>query len=262
MRIKKTISFFLLLSLVLFTFSGCGIEEEVAAIVDIEGLEQVVIEGIEEGTKEIFDEIAQEMLETPQIIDVNEIPEYSGDSYIVVNDNNPLFSDDVMTDVSFEEYAPLDYLGRCGVTVASVGRDIMPTKERGDIYNVKPSGWIQANYDNISGGYLYNRSHLIGHQLTGEDDNENNLITGTRYMNTEMITFENMVADYVKETNNHVYYRVTPIFEEENLLAKGVLMEAKSVEDQGEGICFNVFLYNVQPGIELDYKDGNSRAAD
>ncbi len=187
------------------------------------------------------------------------IPRHEETSYVVVNNNEPFFEDDEMVEESFEYYSELDSFGRCGMTVASVGKDIMPTEERGDIGDVKPSGWVQEKYDNVSGKYLYNRSHLIGHQLTGEDANEGNLVTGTRHMNVEMITFENMIADYVKETGNNVYYRVTPIFEGNNLLATGILMEAKSVEDGGRGICFNVFCYNIQPGIEIDYSTGESR---
>ena len=161
---------------------------------------------------------------------------------------------------AFEEFAELDELGRCGVTMACVGQEIMPTEERGSISHVKPSGWVNVPYSFVDGEYLYNRCHLIGFQLTGENDNERNLITGTRYMNTEgMLPFENMVADYVKETGNHVYYRVTPMFEESELVARGVLMEAYSVEDTGEGVCFNVYCYNVQPGVIIDYATGESR---
>ena len=154
----------------------------------------------------------------------------------------------------------MDRLGRCGIAMACVGRDLMPTGTRGDISDVKPTGWIQAYYDVVNGGYLYNRSHLIGWQLTGEDDNKQNLITGTRSFNQlGMLPFENMVADYIKETNNHVLYRVTPVFVGNELVARGVLMEAWSVEDDGDGICFNVFVYNVQPGVIIDYATGASR---
>lgn len=191
---------------------------------------------------------------------IADIPAYSGSPYVVVNDNNPYFSDDELTVTSFESYSELDYLGRCGVTYASIGTDIMPTEERGSIGQVKPTGWHTVKYDIVDGNYLYNRCHLIGYQLTGENANTKNLITGTRYMNVDgMLPFENMVADYVKETSNHVQYRVTPIFEENNMVASGVLMEAKSVEDNGEGICFNVYVYNVQPGITINYANGESR---
>lgn len=193
--------------------------------------------------------------------DIGSIEAYSGKAYVEVNGNIPYFTDDDMTDRSYEYYSELDSLGRCGVCIASVGQDIMPKERRGNISSVKPTGWNKAQYSGIvDGGYLYNRCHLIGYQLTGENDNANNLITGTRYMNVDgMLPFENMVADYVKETNNHVLYRVTPIFEGDNLVASGVLMEAKSVEDQGEGVLFNVFCYNVQPSVIIDYADGSSR---
>ena len=188
------------------------------------------------------------------------IPAYSGKPYAVINNNEPFFTDEDMSSSSYEYYSPLDNQKRCGVCVASIGKDIMPTEERGEIGNVKPSGWNQAKYAGlVDGNYLYNRCHLIGFQLTGENANEKNLITGTRYLNVEgMLPFENMIADYVKETGNHVMYRVTPVFEGNNLLASGVLMEAKSVEDNGDGILFCVYCFNVQPGVTIDYSDGAS----
>ena len=190
---------------------------------------------------------------------INDIPKYSGEDYIVLNNNIPNFTESDLTTNSFEEYSPLDSLGRCGVAYANIGSDIMPTEKRESISSVKPSGWQSVKYDIVEGKYLYNRSHLIGYQLTAENANEKNLITGTRYFNaTLMLPYENMVADYIKETNNHVLYRVTPIYEGDNLVATGVQMEAKSVEDNGEGIEFNVFVYNVQPGITIDYSNGNS----
>lgn len=190
---------------------------------------------------------------------IENIPQYSGSPYVVINNNVPNFSSSDLTTTSFEKYSELDSLGRCGVAYANIGTDIMPTEERESISSVKPTGWQTAKYDNISGKYLYNRCHLIGFQLTAENANKLNLITGTRYLNVDgMLPFENMVADYVKETNNHVLYRVTPIFEGNNLVAKGVQIEAKSVEDNGEGIEFNIFVYNVQPGITIDYATGNS----
>ena len=193
------------------------------------------------------------------ISDISDIPEYSGEDYIILNNNVPNFSESDLTTTSFEEYSPLDSLGRCGVAYANVGTDIMPTEKRESISSVKPSGWQSVKYDIVEGKYLYNRSHLIGYQLTAENANDRNLITGTRYFNaTLMLPYENMVADYIKETNNHVLYRVTPVFEGNNLVATGVQMEAKSVEDNGEGIEFNVFVYNVQPGITIDYATGNS----
>lgn len=193
------------------------------------------------------------------VIDIENIPEYSGKPYISINGNVPYFEEHELTTESFEMYSQLDEFGRCSVAVASIGKDIMPKEDRGNIGSVKPTGWHTVKYDGIDGLYLYNRCHLIGYQLTGENANTGNLITGTRYMNVEgMLPFENMVADYVNETGNHVMYRVTPIFKAENLVASGVVMEAKSVEDDGEGILFNVYCYNVQPGIYIDYSTGES----
>ena len=188
---------------------------------------------------------------------LEDIPAYAGDPYVVIDDNQPDFPEEDRTSTeSFETYSPLDALGRCGAAYANVGQDLMPTEDRGSISSVTPSGWINKEYD---GEYLYNRCHLIGFQLTGENANEENLITGTRYMNVDgMLPFENLVADYVKETDNHVLYRVTPVFEGQNLVAGGVQMEAWSVEDAGDGVCFNVYVYNVQPGITIDYATGES----
>ena len=193
---------------------------------------------------------------------VYEVPETSNPEvpYVEVENNQPDFSQEEKTEASFETYSELDSLGRCGTAFACIGRDLMPTQERESISQVKPSGWQNEEYDFVDGNYLYNRCHLIGFQLTGENANEKNLITGTRYMNVEgMLPFENMVADYVKETGNHVLYRVTPVFEGDNLVADGVEMEGLSVEDDGEGICFHVFVYNVQPGVAIDYKTGDSQ---
>lgn len=189
--------------------------------------------------------------------DMSTIPEFANQPYVVLNDNQPEFSVEDLEKENFEEYSSLDYLGRCGVAFAKIGIETMPTEEREEISQVKPSGWQTIKYDNVDGKYLYNRCHLIGFQLAGENANEKNLITGTRYMNVEgMLPFENIVAEYVKETKNHVLYRVTPIFEGENLVASGVKMEAKSIED--ESVCFNVYVYNAQPGITIDYLTGKS----
>lgn len=193
-------------------------------------------------------------------VSLTEIPEYSGKPYVEIEGNRPEFSDNDKTKESFETYSELDSLGRCGVAYANVGRDLMPEEERGSIGQIKPSGWHTVKYDNVDGKYLYNRCHLIGYQLTAENANAKNLITGTRYLNMDgMLPFENMVADYVRETGNHVLYRVTPVFDGNDLLAKGVQMEAYSVEDEGNALCFNVFVYNVQPGIHIDYATGDSR---
>lgn len=181
--------------------------------------------------------------------------------FIELYNNEPGFAENELTDEPFENYAPLDELGRCGVAYANICQELMPTEARGNISQVRPSGWQSVRYDNVDGKSLYNRCHLIGWQLAGENANKLNLITGTRYMNVEgMLPFENMIADYVKETGNHVLYRVTPVFRGDNLVADGVQMEALSVEDKGDGVCFNVFCPNAQPGIFIDYATGESRA--
>lgn len=201
--------------------------------------------------------------DTAEVVALSDVPEFSGEPYVVINDNEPSFPAEDFTSEGFEEYSPLDDLGRCGVAYANVGLETMPTEERGSISNVKPTGWKSVQYDFVDGKSLYNRCHLIGFQLTGENANRQNLITGTRYMNVDgMLPFENLVADYVKETENHVLYRVTPIFEGDNLVASGVQMEAQSVEDKGEGVCFNVYVYNNQPGVTIDYATGDSWASD
>ena len=192
-----------------------------------------------------------------QVISLEDIPAYSGQAYVAVNGNEPFFTQEDLTTTSYETYAPLDGLGRCGPAEACVGQDLMPTEPRGRISSVKPTGWQVSKYDFVDGKNLYNRCHLIGYQLTAENANKQNLITGTRYLNvTGMLPFENLVADYVRETGNHVLYRVTPIFDGTDLVARGVLMEAWSVEDDGEGVCFNVYCYNVQPGVIIDYSTG------
>lgn len=192
---------------------------------------------------------------------LREIPAYSGTPYTEVNGNQPYFTEEELTTQSFETYSELDSLGRCGVAYANVGQDLMPTEPRGEIGAVKPTGWHLVKYDNVDGKYLYNRCHLIAYMLAAENANPQNLITGTRYLNVQgMLPFETKVCDYVKNTGNHVLYRVTPIFDGDNLLADGVLMEAYSVEDAGEGISFCVFAYNVQPGIGIDYATGDNWA--
>ena len=193
---------------------------------------------------------------------IDQVGAYSGNPYIAINNNVPYFTDSEMTRTdAFETYSNLDSLGRCGVAYANICNELIPTEERGEIGSIKPSGWHTANYhEYIDGNYLYNRCHLIGYQLSGENANEKNLITGTRYLNVQgMLPFENEVADYVESTGNHVLYRVTPMFEGNNLVASGVLMEAYSVEDQGKGVMFNVYCYNVQPGIVIDYASGDSQ---
>lgn len=191
--------------------------------------------------------------------DLSNIPEYTDLPYVVLNDNIPEFTESDFNNNELEIYSELDDLGRCGVAFAKVGLETMPTEERGTIGQVKPSGWQTIKYDIVDGKYLYNRCHLIGYQLTSENANVKNLITGTRYLNVVgMLPFENQVANYVQSTRNHVLYKVTPIFENDNLVASGVQMEAKSIEDDGDGVCFNVFVYNVQPGVKINYNDGTS----
>lgn len=204
--------------------------------------------------------ISYGMPEEPVIsYDILDIPEYNGNPYVVINENEPTFTENEYTNISFEKYSELDFLGRCGEAYANIGVDLMPTEKRGSIGMVKPSGWHTIKYDIVDGKYLYNRCHLIGYQLTGENANEKNLITCTRYMNTKgMLPFEDMVADYVKKTNNHVLYRVRPIYNENDLVAKGVEMEAFSIEDDGDGVKFHVFVYNVQEGIIINYNNGDS----
>lgn len=190
---------------------------------------------------------------------IDTLPPFSGEPYVVVNDNVPEFQENEITDQSYEFYSDLDALNRCGYAMACIGKDLMPTEDRGSIGQVKPTGWQTVKYDFVDGKYLYNRCHLIGYQLTGENANACNLITGTRFLNVEgMLPFENLIADYVKETGNHVMYRVTPVFYPDEQVARGVQMEALSVEDDGQGICFNVYAYNNQPGVKIDYATGES----
>lgn len=196
-------------------------------------------------------------------VTVDDVPAYSGEPYVEVNDNQPEFTEEELTTVSYEDYSELDELGRCQSAEACIGQELMPTEARESISSVKPTGWKNKSYDTVDGGYVYNRCHLIGFQLTGENANEENLITGTRYMNVEgMLPFEDEVAAYIKETDNHVMYRVTPVFEEDDLVASGVQMQAESVEDDGVGISFNVYVYNVQPYVVIDYKTGENWEGD
>ena len=251
-----------LLSASLFV-TGCG-EKTTDEVSDTntESTEEANSVIPEEAEKETQEDIA-DVGNTEGIADaedVDSVPEYEGDAYVTLNQNEPEFEQADMTTEAFEEYSELDDLGRCGEAYANICQEIMPTVERGAIGMVKPSGWHTVKYnDLIDGNYLYNRCHLIGYQLAGENANEENLITGTRYLNVEgMLPFENMVADFVEETGYHVLYRVTPVYEGDDLVAVGVQIEALSVEDEGEGICFNVYCYNVQPGITIDYSDGES----
>lgn len=238
---KNNIKILSILLTLVVLLSGCG----VWFTNDIDGQNSLII-----GTTDTW------------VDTLKDIPEFSDEPYVILNDNKPQFSDDMLSDKAYEFYSELDEFGRCGYTIACVGTEIMPTEERGEIGMIKPTGWHTVKYDNVDGKYLYNRCHLIGYQLTGENANKRNLITGTRYLNMDgMLPFENLIADYVEETGNHVIYRVTPIFEGDNLLATGVQMEGYSVEDDGAEICFNIFAYNAQPDIEINYATGESRLA-
>lgn len=244
---KKWIAWLLVLCLT-FCFTGCE-KEEMEAVID--AAIPILIAVLDESGQTPEEQAAQET-----------IPEFTDQAYVPINGNVPFFHAEELTAESFEFYTELDELGRCGMTIACIGVDMMPTEDRGEIGSVKPSGWQSVKYDIVDGKYLYNRCHLIGFQLTGENANKKNLITGTRYLNIEgMLPFENMVADYVRETGNHVLYRVTPIFEGQELVARGVVLEGLSMEDSGEDICFCVYAYNNQPGISIDYATGESQLA-
>ena len=270
---KRSIGLIAFLLSICLLFSGCGSEPSSQPYEDTSNISSITSTQSETESSETQDnnvssetesskqETQKPTTSTPSTptISLSSIPAYSGKAFVELNNNEPNFSSSELTTKSFEKYSNLDSLGRCGVTIACVGRDIMPTEDRGSIGQVKPTGWHTVKYDCVDGKYLYNRCHLIGYQLTGENANTKNLITGTRYMNVDgMLPFENMVADFVKETGYHVMYRVKPIFEGNNLLANGVQMEAYSVEDEGDGICFNVFVYNVQPQITINYATGDS----
>ncbi|MEH2956928.1 DNA/RNA non-specific endonuclease [Candidatus Merdisoma sp. JLR.KK006] len=266
---NKTISLLIFLFAIVLSVSACGNSTTIepdseSEVEEIQGIEEEPIDVPEEESP--TEEQIEEILSIDEIVTSFEpeasvdIPDYAGELYVVMNDNIPFFTKDNLPTTSFEYYSELDELGRCGVACANIGQDLMPTEEREGIGQIKPSGWQTIKYDNVDGKYLYNRCHLVGYQLSGENANEKNLITGTRYLNVQgMLPFENMIADYVKETGNHVLYRVAPIFDDDDLLAYGVLMEGWSVEDEGDGICFNVFVYNVQPDVVIDYATGNSQ---
>lgn len=241
-----------MLLVTLLLFSGCS--------QDMDQLSQDMVRMASEGSRQDQMAFSGTGQGTASPMELDSIPAYSGTPYVALENNQPAFTEEELTEESFEKYSPLDALGRCGTAYANIGRDLMPTEKRGSIGQVKPSGWQTVKYDGVDGKYLYNRCHLIGYQLSGENANERNLITGTRYLNVEgMLPFENMVADYVKETKNHVLYRVTPVYQGEDMVAEGVLMEGYSVEDRGEGVCFFIYAYNVQPGIQIDYASGYSR---
>lgn len=275
---KRNLKFFALILSLTFLISGCSLDESASGPISSSVTSEVsseVATPTPKPTESPTPEPAATPTPTPTptpsptpaptpvTVNISSIPVYSGSAYTEVNGNVPYFTESDYTTTSFETYYDLDSLGRCVMAYACVGEDIMPTEKRGEIGQVKPSGWQTVRYDGlVDGNYLYNRCHLIGYQLSGENANEQNLITGTRYLNIEgMLPFENMVADYVKETKNHVLYRVTPIFDGDKLLASGVLMEGYSVEDEGAGISFCVYAYNVQPGVTINYANGESELA-
>ncbi len=252
MKLHRFVGLILIMVLCL---TGCS-QEEIAEVKEAVDMVQDVVKEVDKVQSE-FSEIGDAIQSQLQ----DSVANYNGTAYEERNNNQPEFTKkEKKNKKSFEKYSKLDSLGRCQVAFANVSKDTMPKKKRGNISMIKPSGWQSVRYDNVEGKSLYNRCHLIAHQLTGEDANRKNLITGTRYMNTEgMLPFENQIADYVKDTGNHVLYRVTPVYEGDNLVASGVQMEAYSVEDKGKGVCFNVYAYNVQPGIAIDYATGKSQ---
>lgn len=263
LKLRKTVAITLCELLAIATiFTGC-------ASTDLSGTEAAGYSagavGADEdssgalGSKDKVDGPQEDLVNNNSYVSLDAIPAYDGKAYVAVNNNEPFFTDSDMVTTAFENYSDLDSLGRCGVAYANICKEIMPTEKRGKIGMIKPSGWHTVKYDVIKDRYLYNRCHLIGYQLAGENANPKNLITGTRYLNVEgMLPFENLVADYVNNTGNHVLYRVTPMFSGSNLVANGVLIEAKSVEDNGGGILFNVYCYNVQPGVGINYENGDS----
>lgn len=257
---KRAYQIFFVALIGLFIFcQGCGMEDDSAAATEEKG---------QAGSAQIYSlqtnvhNVAVHNGKTGELSGdmLLALPDFTGEPYVILNNNVPGFTDEERESKEpFEQYSELDALGRCQRAYANICQELMPEEERGTIGQIKPSGWQLVKYDIVDGKYLYNRCHLIGYQLAGENANEKNLITGTRYLNiTGMLPFENMVADYVKQTNHHVLYRVTPIYDGDNLVAKGVQMEAYSVEDEGAGICFHVFVYNSQPGIEIDYATGEN----
>ncbi|MBE5935229.1 MAG: hypothetical protein E7262_05495 [Lachnospiraceae bacterium] len=270
MRRNKILKLVAVILWAMFLCIGCSADMVTDRVADVaeDAIEQLETVVPDEDSEEVDisedldnQSVEQDGTDNKETIDSSTgIPKYTGKAYAVMNKNVPNFKDSELKTKSYEHYGELDSLGRCTVAVANIGKDLMPREERGAIGRVKPSGWQTVKYDCVDGKYLYNRCHLIGFQLTGENANESNLITGTRYMNVDgMLPFEDIVADYIKETGNHVLYKVTPKYSGENLVASGVQMEAKSVEDKGEGICFNVFVFNIQPGVTINYSDGTSK---
>ena len=256
---QKILSLLLVIILVL-SFGACKKDEPVQQTTDGSSASTAS----QPSSSQELQQTTTQVSHTAETLSENNLPEYAGKPYQIVNGNEPAFTDQLKSSAkAFENYTKLDSLKRCGAALACLGKETMPTEKRGSISSVKPSGWKSYTYDFVDGGSLYNRCHLIGFQLSAENANERNLITGTRYMNTQgMLPFENMTADYIKETDYHVLYRVTPIFVGSELVARGVQMEAYSVEDEGDGVCFNVYCFNVQPGVEINYKTGESKLAE
>lgn len=263
---KKKIGVFcrliVLCSILVILLSGCNISQDLfhkeSATQTSSYDNEIISATIYSLTSNTFDEKADAFIDS-----LYDISLFSENPYYELNGNVPFFTSSEKTITTLEYYSELDSLGRCGVAFVCIGKETMPTEERGEIGQIKPSGWHTIKYDIVEGKYLYNRCHLVGYQLSGENANPRNLITGTRFLNNDgMLPFENKVAEYVQNTGNHVIYRVTPVFEDSNLLAYGVIIEAFSVEDNGKGICFNVFCYNAQPGISINYSTGESVALD
>lgn len=252
----RKLSLFILALFMVSVLAACG-HVETATELDLPGADGQMHSSVTSSTGESTEVTNPSYSES---FDLNSIPVFSNSPFVILNNNVPTFTADEISTESYEYYSELDSLGRCGVCIASIGPDIMPTEERGEIGQVKPTGWHTVKYDIVDGKYLYNRCHLIGYQLTGENANRCNLITGTRYLNvTGMLPFENEVANYVKSSGNHVMYRVIPVYEGNNLVASGLTMEAYSVEDNGEGVQFYVYCYNEQPGVWIDHATGDSQ---
>ena len=273
-KFKRIIVFIVIV--VLFSLGQSGVSEarrykNVKTVNDSKNIIEIIKNTETTQTVSETENLYESNMEENSLVDLTEtnteelgyydIPEYVGEPYVEINNNLPYFSDEEYSKKSYEYYSSLDQLGRAGEAIACIGEDLMPTVERGEIGMIKPSGWVQNKYDWVDGKYLYNRCHLIGYQLTGENANESNLITGTRSFNVEgMLPFENEVADYIHETGNHVMYKVTPIYDGDDLLAQGVQIQAISVEDGGYGVCFNVFVYNMEPGVIINYSTGDNWA--
>ena len=250
---KKIITFLVVLAMMIVGgISSLSDNKDLSSLIN-HGLNEILdIKGLKDYISEYTD-----LFQQYEYISLDDIPEYSSKPYVYINNNVPFFNEEELKISDIERYSPLDDLRRCQKAYACLGYDMMPSDERESIYDVKPTGWHSINYDFIDGGSLYNRCHLIGFQLAGENANERNLITGTRYMNVEgMLPFESKIASYIKNTKHHVLYRVTPIFEGVNLVASGVLLEAQSIEDNRISFC--VYVYNVQPGVEINYLTGYS----